>query len=270
MKRLLITVIGFVFACTQGMYEYKQAQLEDVPQLLDIISNEAIHESKKIVILPEKFREMALCGAIKKGRIFVAKDQDKIVSYKKLFLITDEAEKDDILYNEIRALGHTAQCTYAGVIDENDSFVIGSTVKQVSPYTTCIYNGADFTRVAYRGKGINHKLMAAALAVINNQVRESMKKHACNTVTMLYGITEENAGPKPGVVPDRTPSISRSFKEFVRTLENNDNPVTLQHYRYRAFMPTFDPKSDVLQPLPDDKSVPGFGCSLSYTCKEIK
>jgi len=81
---------------------------------------------------------------------------------------------------------------------------------------------------------------------------------------MIFGLTQANAGDEPGLPGDRTPSIARSFAQFIKTIDQPTEPIIFTHNRYTAFMPTFDPKSETCRPLPDDQSIAGFGCVLSY------
>ena len=269
-----------------GSFQYRQARTEDLTELLKLINTQAVHDNEKIVILPKKFRRGSLLSKIEKNRIFVAEDKGKIVGYKKLFLICDETEKNGILKDEIRCINNEENCTFAGSIsircinnEENCTFAGSisnsndgkfSTDKSELPkdcYNICIYNGGDFTLLTHRRKGINQQLTNMALLYLIPTVKKQMHDKQAKTIfiSMVYGITAANAGKQPGGTGDRTPSISTSFKaSFIQVLENHKDKISLQHRRYRAFMPTFDPESQEQKPLPDKDSVAGFGCVLIY------
>ncbi len=249
---------------TQPCYQYRLAKQADVPALLDLINTQAIRDNTKIVILPKVFREGALRSAIEKKRIFIALDQDRIIGYKKLFIMMCDHEKSDILNDEIRCINNEQNCVFAGYIDNDTIFVPCVPRLAHNCYSICIYNGGDFTLPSYRGKGINQQLTKMALLSLVADVKDYMHNQGVNTITMVYGVTQANAGIYPGAPSDRTVSISKAFKVFIHMVEGYFKPITLQHQRYRAFMPTFDPDSQVLQPLSDDQSIPGFGCVLTY------
>lgn len=245
-------------------YNYRRATENDLPNLVNLINTEAIYEHQKIVILPKKFRGEVLLSAIKKNRIFIVEKQGEIIGFKKLFLVTDTIEKTSMLQDEIRSLDNEENCSFAGYIDNDGSFVEDEHISLDDCYDICIYNGSDFTAESHRGKGLNQMLTIFALLSIAEDLKAKIQDQEANSITMLYGITEQNAGEKPGDFNDRTISILKIFKIFIRKLENNQDAISFHHKRYQAFMPTFDPESNVLIPLPDELSVPGFGCVLTY------
>ncbi len=249
-------------------YQYRQTIQSDVPALLELVNNEAIHDNKKIVILPKKFREEALRSAIQKQRFFVAEDKGTIIGYKKLFMVLDESEREDILKNEIRCVNNELNCTFAGYIDDANRLIKDDSVLPDMNYSLPIYTGGDFTRGTHRGYGVNTHLTNFALFSLADKVKQHAYEKNAHYLALLYGVTKENAGDYPGASTDRTASISRSFKAFIQVLENQKKPIALQHRRYGAFMPTFDPESPVLRPLPDEQSIPGFGCILLYQMKD--
>ena len=243
---------------------YRVACQEDTLQLLQLINTQAIHDRDKIVILPKKFRLMALEAGIKKNRYFIAENAGHIVGYKKLFLMTDEEEKKDVLAHEIRCINNECNCTFNGLIDKNGVFHENGSAQPNNDYDLCIYNGGDFTLPTYRGKGINQQLTNYALMSLIGQVRQQMQKTKASAITMLFGLTQANAGQYPGSFSDRTSTIVKSFKIFLNEIENRQNESPLIYHRYRAFMPTFDPESQECKPLADEYSIPGFGCVLTY------
>src|SRR3990170_3490170 len=100
MKRLVLLLVSFISSCTYGMYHYRQANEADVPTLLALLEHASNDDRNKIVILPEPFRAAALQSAIKKERLFVATTDGAIIGYKKLFLISDQEEKNQLLQDE--------------------------------------------------------------------------------------------------------------------------------------------------------------------------
>lgn len=243
---------------------YRVACQKDIPQLLELINTQAIHDRDKIVILPKKFRSMALEAGIKKNRYFIAENAGQIVGYKKLFLMTDEEEKRDVLAHEIRCVNNESNCTFTGLIDKDGAFHENRSAQPNNGYDLCIYNGGDFTSPTYRGKGINQQLTNYALMSLIGQVQQQMQKTKASAITMLFGLTQANAGEYPGSSSDRTPTIVKSFRILLNEMGNRQNECPLMYHRYRAFMPTFDPESQECKPLADEHSIPGFGCVLTH------
>jgi GNAT superfamily N-acetyltransferase len=157
MKRNILIIISFgllaLFNLTHTEIEYRKANIDDVPGLLDLINNYAIKDNDKIVILPEKFRANYIKELIEEEKIFVAMqtstssfpEKTEIIGYKKLFLFTDKDELDSTLINEL----HCKE-----LLDVNGAF---------------IYDGSDFTHPDYRGRGINSNLTLFALDSIKDQ-----------------------------------------------------------------------------------------------------
>lgn len=249
-------------------YNYRRATETDLPKLLHLISTQAIYDHQRIVILPKKFREPALLSAIEKNRMYIVENDDEIVGFKKLFLITDEIEKINILKDEIRCIDNEENCAFSGHINNDGEFVESKIISLNDCYNLCFYNGSDFTAPSHRGKGLNQKLTNFALVSVIEDIKAKMQDQDTDYLTMLYGITEKNAGDQPGADNDRTVIIFKLFKFLIQKLESNQDSILLHHKRYNAFMPTFDPESEVLQPLPDELSVPGFGCILTYQLRK--
>ncbi|OGB84520.1 hypothetical protein A3F66_06825 [candidate division TM6 bacterium RIFCSPHIGHO2_12_FULL_32_22] len=239
---------------------YRKATLDDLSKLLELIERHAIKDSKKIVILPKRFRRDVLIKNIESGSIFVAEDSDEIIAYKKLFLIK-ENQKDEILKNELR-IGR-GEKLFGGSITDKLEFVISDEL-EIAPGLS-IYTGGDFTRDDKRGLGISTKLTDFALNFVSELVRAEIEHHS--SLSLVYGLTDSNAGEFPGHHLDRSTSILKSFRKFLESVTNSDIAKIL-HFRYRAFMPCFDSESTELKPLPDDQSIPGVGCVLTYILKD--
>lgn len=278
MKLKFILFLSAFSAYTYGI-EYRKAIQKDVPELLNLINTQAIQDKDKIVILPEKFREGALKKAIEAGRIFVAceplaKDEEKssangsstqtnaprIIAYKKLFIL-DGKEKEEVLQQE---LCMDQQPVAAGYITNNKRFSVRSIQKLVMPknlFDFCIYNGADFTSIAHRKKGINNELTNFAFACVMEDAQKAIKEKQLSHIAVVYGITKANAGEKPGHKADRSLSISESTQTFAQKLNQSLESQNLLHFRFKAQMPTFDPKSQ--ECIPQKEGVKGFGCVLA-------
>lgn len=270
MKRLFL-VLMIVNWPARAMFEYRPANESDISGVLSLMNSEAVTETTKLVVLPEKFRESFVRSAFNKKRLFVATKNSEIVSYKELFLVSDAAEKDNFLKKELRCEGSESQCVFRGLVDQSGAVVSPQDAflqPALHSYETCIYDGLDFTKNEFRGFGINRTLTNTSLDTIVPQVQAAIRKTGSKSVTFFFGLTCANAGEQPGKLPDRTMSIAKSFQKFVHKLEGSTDPVVLEHSRYKAFMPTFDQNSHDCKPLPDDKAVPGFGCELTYRLKE--
>lgn len=265
-KKYLILALfaGTFFISAKAMKEtitYARAQEKDVAGIVDLINKEAIHDDKKIVILPEKFRAGATEGAVKQKRMFVAHHKDLPVAYKKAFILDDAKEKTDTLENEIRC--RSGKRTLAGYYDGDTAIFTPTPKAEKSEYpdsNVYIYNGADFTHPTYRGHGINKGITDTAFTHLAAATKIAIKKAPTHArLALIYGLTNANAGEKGGI--DRTPHILKSFIPFIKALGLDH--TTIHHERFRAFMPTFDARSEECIPLPDDQSIPGYGCVLS-------
>ncbi len=264
---LLTFSMLFLNQITYSAITYRSATADDISQILQLIDQEAVLDKDKIVILPERFRKMALEKSIEQQRMFVATDQaGTIVGYKKIFLVSDMSEKKSILNDEIRYMIDSLGCCFYGIITPDGYFQASQEIPNPLPdlsQNSIIYNGGDFTAKQYRNKGINSGLTAFALNELFSKLLPNQ------IVTMVYGITQANAGKFPGDAFDRTSNIAKTFAKTVQNRQGNQTPITFTHTRHRAFMPTFDPKATELQPLPDSESVAGFGCTLTYPAKRI-
>lgn len=258
----------FAVSGLSGMYEYRLAEPNDIPALLSLMNNQAALERDKLVILPKKFRESALKNAVDKERLFVATKNKTVVGYKKLFLVTDEQEKKELLNNELRCTGDAARRTFFGFVDEQG--LITETAEEQencfdTDQTVYVYDGADFTSPSERSKGINRALTDRALHSLLPALHAHISANDAPTIALLFGLTNANAGIYPGAAKDRTPSIAKSYARFIRALTTAQESPLFLHARYQACMPTFDENSEICCPLPDEQSIPGFGCILAYS-----
>jgi hypothetical protein len=227
----------------------------------------------KIVLLPRMFRQQHLEQETRDRKLFVSCSGTTITGCKKLYVIDDPACANTILYNELRidtTVGHYKEYRDGGPTSP-------TSLCTFTPNTTqdlLLYNGADFTSPTYRKQGINSKLTAFAFEYL---ISDTMKRletpnNQIKRLVLLFGLTAFNAGKHDHSV-DRTTPLAKKFDHFVRTIENyrgmGSIPIVMYHFRYPAFMPTFDPTSSVCAPLPDAQAIPGYGNLLVYTLHNV-
>jgi len=252
--------------------EISMAHDFNIPQIVQLINKQAIHDKDKIVILPEKFRMVAIQNDVAKNRLYVAKDFDKIVAFKKLFIVNDQKEFSSIAQEELPCVGTAStlvavECWIASICTRMltmPSFSLRD--------SAIIYCGADFTHPQYRNQKINSCLMEYALSYIQGNVIHDIKTNKKNQIALLYGLTKINAGEQGGI--DRTPSIIKAFNIFAQKVAsacNHYGTNFLYHGQYNSFMPTFDPKNETCTPLPDNQAIAGYRNVLIYSfSKEVK
>ena len=275
MKMLLIistltVTLGLCAMEHEQPYTYRLAHLDDIPSLLTLINTQAVRDCDKIVILPERFRELALTDAITNKRIFVVEDEaHTIIAYKKLFIVSDKDELCSMLKNELRCDGTIS--ADAGLLHVSTGLFIPdvNTVTHYPSSNTYLYDGADFTHPFFRGRGINKRLTETALNSVKEDVLTTINNQRSKELVLLYGLTKANAGQAPH--QGRTTSIAQLFGSFVSSLFGQiHNPLKVRQNnllalrRYDAYMPTFDHQSSDCVPLPDNQAVPGYGYTLSY------
>jgi hypothetical protein len=263
---IVIATSALFITAMEDSYGYKQALLEHTEGLATLINEEAINDSDKIVVLPEKFRYEATKKAVEEGRLFVALDsKQNIVAYKKMFVPEDE-ELADILTNELRVSPFQEPAGSSNIaLNENLSVHTESskTIKNmlVSP-ATYIYTGADFTNINHRNKGINNGLTTYALRMLKSSVMENIKRKKSIHLAVMYGLTKSNVGNESDILDGRTRSIVKQFVPFAKEVAYEYSafvPSTMLITRFSAFKPSFDPKSSECRPLSDDQSIPGYG-----------
>ncbi len=338
---------------TEKAFNCTRATEADIPELLELIALQAASadDRKKVVVLPKKFREMALASAIRKRRLFVVRAaQNRIIGMEKLFILSDEDEKIDILKNEIRAIGQKSVCLYDDdfyntshitfCFKADGSFHVNGNASEC----VMLYDGGSYTMRAFRGKGANSALIATAYDLTKEEVCTALKAKNARYLVLLFGLTNANAGlggEEYDQKTDRTEAVSNSFVRFAESIERQQraetrkrlktalllfqrfglskdvgalilsttelkkdliyalsiyyralevperyrsvyntyascNPYHAQAnvcetftFRYPAFMPTFDPESEELRPLPDDQSIPGYGNAIVYLLNQL-
>lgn len=284
MNRNILLVLFFVksIACSDQRVEFRAARQEDVFNLVSLMNEQGIQDSDKIVVVPRIFREQYFQHAIDKGQVFVAVDQaGQIVAYKKLFQVINVQEKQAVLFNEIRAKDENLDAVDllpiigngTGLKEEvsRNDFVTVDVHSDV-----VLYNGGDFTHCDYRNKGLNSMLTATAFnSVVSPVVKDvdALSSNSFRNIVLLFGLTKENACDKAGdgLIHGRTSGILKQFKKYVQAVAKESDCRIVDNLgiaRYRAFKPSFNPDSQECIPLPDEKSIPGFGYVAK--CKLIK
>ena len=273
MKNIILNSVMSVIACAvlpiQGMdYAYTQATHEDVSSVVQLMNTHACNDSDKVVIVPKAFRERYVQSAVGAGKLFVAKHGDQVIGYKKLFCITDPKEIKDILIDELRCNGTPVACGAVSAPEYHDMQLISPTaITELSAtQMTYLYTGADFTHPAHRGKNVNAALTDYALAVTSKSVIDHSKQQGSTHLAMVYGLTEGNAGQKDNVLAGRTRGILAHYVPYAQSIANAlgaQSPTQFILSRHHAFKPSFDPESIECVPLPDDQSVPGYGCVIA-------
>ncbi len=271
-----VTYLVMSFVCINAIameqtITFHKANQTDTLHILKVINEQAIQDHKKIVILPKKFRESAIERDILNNRLYVAREKhsDNIVAFKKLFIIDNESEYNDITNDEIRCFGEknhfvdahiTNQCSQKTAITPNQipSFTLHDSV--------VIYFGGDYTVPTYRNKQINSQLIRYTFEQVKNDIVDAIQTKNLQNIVLLYGLTKFNAGETLNGI-DRTPSIIGAFAPFAKKIATQcgkEGSNTLYHSRYQAFMPTFDPEDTECKPLPDDQAIPGYGNVLIF------
>jgi hypothetical protein len=255
----------------QGEIEHRLAKGSDVDSLL-LLMDEAAFETDKVLVLPGACRRDFLQNLIDKGRLFVSVVDNQVVATKKLFL-TENAEKDEILH-ELRCVGEEARLAFRGRVNQDGSFISTHSSLDIfkAPnaldYGVCMYDGFDYTKIAFRGRRVNKALFDVAFKAITRQVKVALRISGQKNITLLYGVTYPNAGKKPGEAPDRMSGIAEAFRSFIKSIDMQVEPIVLEHSRYHTSMPIFDLNSQECKPLPKEKWIPGFGCILTYELKD--
>ncbi len=239
---------------------YRIAQEDDVPGILAQYEKASEHDdAKKIVILPQAFREPALKTSLISQRMYVAQKDGTIVGFKKLFLLTNPLERHEVLADEIRCF---VPSICASIVARANLQEASATECQAldAANKVILYNGGDFTDPLYRQQGINVNLMRAALKHIKPAVLDELAQPHIKGLVMVFGLTQANAGKH--ILDGRTSGILRAFNTFINELSTDTGlqfADTIALSRHAAFMPTFDPLAMECKPLPDDQAIAGFG-----------
>ncbi len=239
--------------------ECSMAAKDDGNAVVELINKHAFKDAcDSLVILPERFRREYIDSLIRKNRLFIAHQNQKVIGIKKLFVIDNVQEREEILNSEIRAT--RSNLLVQGVFTPDNQFQPFDATAKYDPKDVYIYTGLDYTQPDFRGQGINGFLYAFACNTIKDEVRKYIDLYHPHAIHMLYGLVKKN-GPHGGI-EGRTPSILASFRAMLQALGLATDKITF--HSYQAYMPTFDPEAQKCVPLPDDKSIEGSGCVLTY------
>jgi len=271
MKTHIMAILCAVFTCFNVLameqnITYHKATQPDAKRILHIINEHGVKDRDKIVILPENFREDAINQAILNDRLFCAKEgSGNVVAFKKLFIIKDFVECNNITHHEIRCHGPNNFFVDARIIDPISTTASIPLNKQVPSFThtnsVVIDSGSDYTIPSHRNKRIISHLTNYAFEKIKDDTIAAIQENNLRQIVLLYGLTKANAGETPDGV-DRTPSIIKAFKQFIDAIAvrcNYSTNIPLYLSRYKSFMPTFDLQSTKCKPLPDDQAIAGYG-----------
>lgn len=264
-----IFFIANFLSAMEDSYQFQRATVEDVKDILELIKKKVILDDDKIVIVPEKFREMNLISTIEKQRLFLAKHKGKIIGLQKLYIIDSQKELDETLKLEIRC--HDQEPCAAGVLFCGEGMQYCNIENIRTHYEnndTYIYRGGAFTDPDYRNQRINTQLSDFAFNEIANAVTEHCRAYQSKNLILLYGLVAKNAGDSHDLLGGRSRSNVAQFIRFIkqRYLQIQE----LQLYRYPARMPQFDPKSEVcVSKQEEDQKLSDFGCVVRYCLNKI-
>lgn len=255
-----------LYSAESPTYYFRPADVQDVNKILYIINNEAYKDHTKIVILPEIFRKSAIEKDIRSKRLFVATDSNNnIVAFKKLFIVRNHSEFNEITTQELRCLGDSRIFVDASLYDKEGNRGQNIPSNHLSSFSledsAVIYFGGDYTMISYRDQKINARLTQTAFNYLEQELKTSIETHILKNLVLLYGLTKLNAGEYNGI--DRTPSIVRVFMKCSHAVAKN-SCETVIHSRYQSFMPTFDRYNTECEPLPDSHAIAGYGNILVY------
>jgi hypothetical protein len=259
----LLFAVSFCFASDQFDISFYRASQDDIKGLCDLVQQIPNFDvdCQKVVVLPLQFQESSIKKNVELKRLFVAKQpsNDQIVGYKKLFVIQDEQELNDIRENEIRCMGPLTQKVDSALINIQNTFERISRKQMFFLHSSdlYLYTGADYVLPEYRQRGINTLLYDCAFNRLQNKLAKIKKAKNSRRVILLYGLTHLNDYDDGGNGISRTPSIAKAFYNFLK--HAHINVLEFSHHRYRAFMPTFDLQATECVPLSDDKAIPGYG-----------
>lgn len=270
---LIVGLLGYtshLFAAQApraGHLQMRHATKKDLPGVVALMNRNAYKDADKIVVVPKKFRADYIGSAIAKKQLFVAANGKEIVGYKKLFCLRDQKEINELLSNELRCVGLQAKlaaCASLSLPDAQVGHLNEATLTSIleSP-VTYVYNGADYSHPAYRGKGINSQLTGYALNTVSQQVAHCSLQDGSRYLALAYGLTHDNAGDPQDLLAGRSGGIVKQFVPFaqkIAKLTHSYLPKQLFASRHHAYKPSFDEDSQECIPLPDEHAIPGYGC----------
>ena len=268
-KSLLVISVGIITTIAHGSYTHKQATSDDIQAIVELMNNHAAQDAMdKIVIVPKIFREDYVRNGVETGRFFVTYKNNIVIAYKKLFCITDNQERNDILTSELRlntpavAVGKFFTASHQMISDNSLTYIFPNFFTDA---ITILYTGTDYVHPDMRTHGINVKLTTYALHSSIKTILRDIDARKSTYIALVYGLTQENADREDNLMGGRTGNIIKIFESFMSNQlfeKGFEKPTEYILTRHCSFKPSFAVDSEECKPLPDDKSVPGYGCAL--------
>jgi len=199
-------------------------------------------------------------------------DGNNVVASEELF-IADGTEKTGLLKNIIRSEGEKAKLPPFRGVTNNKGVITaysGSIIPKAPEMGVSLYAGFEYTREAFRGKGINKKLREFTYSEIAESVLNALQKSSVKNITLFYGLSASNAGMLPSNAShDRTPLLAANFQSFIKKYIYPHVDITsLELSRFNIVLPTYDPKSsDCTKLLSDEQSDHAYSYILTYESK---
>lgn len=257
----------FIVDASEIIVHYSQAFLPDLEPLVLLVKNIGTQDPddlKKVVKLPEQFIPLSLEQDINLNKLFIATLGQKIVGFKKLFILNNQKESDEILANEIRCIGDAATLVDFSIILYNYNFLREPVYKKNVEFKKeesdlTVYTGADYVIPELRKKNIAKGLYAHSLSTVFSSINFALYKR----LVLVYGLSQFNDFNEQSEGVSRTPYIVASVMLALSKLNLSINKE-IQHYRFKSIMPQFIKNSQSLVLLPDEKGIPGFGNVLVF------
>lgn len=243
---------------------YKQATMADIDDIIDLMQTWAILEKEKVFVWPKKLCYEPIKKNIGEGKFFIARDSNSnaLIAYKRIFYIDNEKELKRITQKEIRCANEEPILVDVGKFDEFGNYEqINSLPFSLLDNDICIYTGSDFTHPLYRNKGINDALMNFAFNQIKNKIAFAIDEKKAKRIVLFFGLVHTNASINLSKQKDRSFTIAHAFRSLCTSFTNKN--IFLQLYRYKAYMPVWDMNATEWYHIPDDQSIPKFGCVLT-------
>lgn len=204
LKNLIVIICCGMCGATCAMSPlYRQAHDKDLDALVQLYSHMDESGRNNVVVYPRQIIAGVIGADIAHGKMFVATQDQEIVSALKVCSLDDKKEREAVLVDELN-IGkeknfeevrvHT--CGTRGVEDtkiDTSANAHACFVRDIMPLVhkdtgcTNLYYGRAYTLAEYRGKGVCTGLLRYAL----NSVLSTLKKQG-ETVTLAYGLVNAN------------------------------------------------------------------------------
>lgn len=237
-------------------YTCKRATETDIDELLTLIDRQAAspEDRTKLVVLPKKFRALALAGALNKRRLFVVSSSTgKIVGINKVFMLDDESEMLDVITNELRLCGPqsrgvenneraftTSLQTVAeferslnfadigkfnlcdgsyvenrlGFTDEGKFEFIAGGTTRLQAPVLVLYYGSSYVLPECRGKSAFKALNAFSYDALRGQVCTAIDANNPEFLILVFGVTSHNISC--GMIDDEVCLREIDRREIIR------------------------------------------------------